>query len=105
MEPQVCERHDVRDRVDHKTGLCSVHLGSLYHNCPKLEKFAGVPIASQDGLNFPKWNNKLKTRFYEDYVKKGGRKDLETWARTMWFCRRPKVPELFGAERFKDLRS
>ena len=88
------------DHRQHLPGLCLVHLASAYANCPKLERFAGVTVPSQDGLTFPNWNKKLKTLFHKDYVQQGGGEDLKTWTSNRWFSRRPSVPEVFGANRF-----
>ena len=76
-------------------------MASTYRNCPKLEKFGGVEVVSQDGLTFPNWNKKLKPLFHQNYVEQGGAEDLKTWASNRWFSRRPAVPEVFGANRFE----
>jgi len=90
------------DRKMHRTGLCIIHVGSLYKNCPKIQTFDGVEIGqiSQRKLTFPKWNSKLRKIFYEDYTKKGGGKDFPSWSKSRWFSRMPSVSGVFGSYRY-----
>ena len=34
------------DRRIHRTGLCIIHLATLFRNCPRLENFNGINIGS-----------------------------------------------------------
>lgn len=92
------------DRKIHRLGLCIIHLGSLYGNCPRLERFGGIEIGkiSQEKLSFPKWNAKVKKLFHEDYVKAGGEKELKSWSSSRWFSKRPVVPTVFGKSRYPE---
>jgi len=92
------------DRNLHRSGLCIVHLGSLYRNCPDLQTFDGVEIGkiSQERLSFPKWNAKVKKLFYEEYVKAGGDKELKSWSSSRWFSKKPVVPTVFGKYRYPE---
>ena len=79
------------DRILHRSGLCIIHLGSLYRNCPNLQTFDGIEIGkfSQERLSFPKWNAKVKKLFYEEYLKAGGNKELKSWSSSRWFSKKP----------------
>ena len=90
------------DRKIHRTGLCIIHMGSLYSNCPKIEIFDGINLGknSQENLNFRQWNTKLRKLFYEDYVKKGGTKEFKGWKSSRWFSKMPTVTGVYGKNRY-----
>jgi len=73
-----------------KGGVCCVHIGALYGQCPKVKKFMGMEIASVTQLQpFNTWNKELKLLFYKDYINKGGNIGLQEWAKTRWFSKIP----------------
>eukprot|EP00092_Neocalanus_flemingeri_P015690 GFUD01016984.1.p1 GENE.GFUD01016984.1~~GFUD01016984.1.p1 ORF type:complete len:457 (-),score=113.51 GFUD01016984.1:76-1446(-) len=88
------------DRGLHRDGLCCVHIGSVYENCPNLERFMGVEIGSvSHNQSFNKWNTRIKKRFFDHYLQQGGSKEMKAWAKTRWFSRRPVVPKEIGYDR------
>ena len=88
------------DRELHRSGLCIIHLGALYGNCQNLQKFNGVELGQVDqGLEFPKWNAKVKKLFYKDYVNEGGMMEFKVWGSKRWFSKQPKLPTIYGKER------
>eukprot|EP00092_Neocalanus_flemingeri_P007518 GFUD01008115.1.p1 GENE.GFUD01008115.1~~GFUD01008115.1.p1 ORF type:complete len:290 (+),score=67.94 GFUD01008115.1:3-872(+) len=90
----------IDDRSLHRAGLCCVNIGSVYENCPNLERFMGVEIGSvSHKQSFNKWNTRVKKRFYDHYLQQGGYKEMKAWAKTRWFPRRPVLPKEIGYDR------
>ena len=91
-QPNCCSywKSKLDDRSLHRAGICSVNIGALYENCPKIEKFMGVEVGSvpQDMI-FNKWNGRIKKKFYQYYLFQGGTKDFKAWSKTRWYSRRP----------------
>lgn len=80
------------DRALHRAGLCCVNIGTLYQNCPKLERFMGVEVGSiPQTLAFSKWNSKVKRTFHQDYLNQGGTKEFKAWAKARWYSKKPLV--------------
>ena len=78
------------DRDLHRAGLCCVNIGSVYENCPNLERFMGVEVGMVSQKQpFDKWNTKIKKKFYKDYLNQGGSKNMKAWEKTRWSSRRP----------------
>merc|ERR1712240_592416 len=78
------------DRNMHRAGLCFLNIGTLYQNCPKVEKYMGVDVGSvSQDLLFNKWNSKIKKKFYQLYIDEGGDKEFKVWSKTRWYSRRP----------------
>ena len=93
------------DRELHRSGLCIIHLGALYGNCQNLQKFNGVELGQVDqGLEFPKWNAKVKKLFFKDYVNKGGMMEFKVWGRKRWFSKRPQLPAVSGQARLQPVQ-
>ena len=83
-----------------------VNIGTIFENCPKLEKFMGVDLKGVDkkskkdqDMTFSKWNMRVKKLFYEDYVKQGGKLELKKWSKARWLTKRPMKPAEIGRER------
>ena len=72
------------DRKMHIPGRCVVDIGSTFTTCPKLEKFDGVQIISQEGLSHDTWMKKLGKRFYKAYREQGGQERLKKFLRSRW---------------------
>ena len=88
------------DRVKHRAGLCCVNMGAVYKNCPKVERFMGVEVGMvSHKQSFNKWNNRIKMRFHEDYLKHGGSMDMKAWAKARWFKKCPVLPKETGHDR------
>jgi len=78
----------------HRTGLCCVNIGSIYENCPNVERFMGVEVGSVSQKQpFAEGNKEIKKRFHVDYLHKGGTKEMQDWDKTRWFSRRPVLPK------------
>jgi len=100
-------RSKADDRKSHRPGLCVVNIGTIFENCPKLEKFMGVDLKGvvdkkskkDKDMTFSKWNMRVKKLFYEDYVKQGGKLELKKWSKARWLTKRPIVPAEIGRER------
>jgi len=78
------------DRNMHRAGLCCLNIGTLYQNCPKIEKYMGVDVGSvSQDLLFNKWNSRIKKKLYQLYIDEGGDKEFKVWSKTRWYSRRP----------------
>jgi len=78
------------DRNMHRAGLCCLNIGTLYQNCPKIEKYMGVDVGSvSQDLLFNKWNSRIKKKLYQLYIDEGGVKEFKVWSKTRWYSRRP----------------
>jgi len=91
-QPNCCTywKSKLDDRNLHRAGLCSVNIGALYENCPKIEKFMGVEVGSvPQNMIFNKWNGRIKKKFHQFYLSQGGTKDFKAWSKTRWYSRRP----------------
>jgi len=78
------------DRNMHRAGLCCLNIGTLYQNCPKIEKYMGVDVGSvSQDLLFNKWNSRIKKKLYQLYIDEGGAKEFKVWSKTRWYSRRP----------------
>ena len=82
----------------HRAGLCIVNIGSVFENCPKLEKFMGIDLTGiikskkeKEELTFSRWNHRVKKMFFEDYMRQGGTKEFKDWSRHRWLTQRPAV--------------
>ena len=96
LPPSICTYRRSRQGDDgfHRAGLCCVNIGTIYQNCPKLERFMGVEVGSiPQTLAFSKWNSRVKKSFYQDYLSQGGTKEFKAWVRARW-CRN-KQPSLW----------
>ena len=92
------------DRQLHRSGLCGVHISSVYHRCPNIISFAGVIIGHVSmKQTFTRWNNKVKKIFYQDYVTKGGTQEFKSWCKARgagrWFIKQEVIPDKIGLER------
>ena len=95
------------DRKSHRPGLCGVNVGTIFENCPKLEKFMGIDLTGvidkkskkDKEITFSKWNMRVKKLFYEEYLKQGGSLDMKKWSKARWLSKRPTIPAEFGRER------
>jgi len=88
------------DRHLHRAGLCCVHVGVVYENCPKLERFKGVDVASiGHDQSFNKWNTRMKKKFYDHYLSQGGLMEMKPWAKARWFSRKVVLPKDIGHNR------
>jgi len=85
-------RSKVDDRQLHRNGVCCVNIGTLFENCPKLEKFMGVDVGLITKDSFKKWNSGLKKKFYQNYLNQGGNKEFKLWAKSRWFSRPVTIP-------------
>jgi len=84
--------YEDEDLYMHRTGLCCVNIGSFYENCPNLERFMGVEVGTvSHKQSFAEWNKEIKVKFYDDYLHKGGNKEIKAWAKQRWFSRRPAL--------------
>ena len=98
----------VDDRKMHRTGLCVVHIGSVFDNCPKLQKFMGIDLDSIKGkkakeeMTFNKWNFRMKRLFFDHYTKEGGTKEFKAWTKSRWFNKKPVIPEKTGRARIAN---
>ena len=97
------------DRDLHRSGLCIIHLGTLFGRCPRLENFNGInigrfpmpasPVRGPKDNSFSKWNGKVRPLFHNDYLRHGGRMEIKDWARKRWFSRQPSIPTQYGKAR------
>jgi len=95
------------DRKSHRPGLCGVNVGTIFENCPKLEKFMGIDLTGvidkkskkDKEITFSKWNMRVKKLFYEEYLKQGGSLDMKKWSKARWLSKRPTIPAEIGRER------
>ena len=96
------------DRKLHRAGLCVVNIGSVFENCPKLQKFMGIDLTSikdkrsKDELTFSKWNFRMKRLFYDHYTQQGGTKEFKQWSKSRWFNKKPIIPEKTGRARIAN---
>ena len=90
----------LNDRNLHRAGLCCVHLSAAHENCPKLERFMGMDVASiSHDKSFNKWNTKMKKKFHEHYLSQGGLLEMKPWAKSRWFSRKAVLPKEIGYNR------
>ena len=54
---------------------------------------------SKKELTFTTWNMRMKKMFHAKYEAQGGSADLKTWAKSMWYKKKPKIPARYGRNR------
>jgi len=74
----------------HAVGKCGLMAASIYKNCTRIKKFAGISLDGIDpGQSFKKWNVKVKKLFYKEYVKSCRFRpmvlELKDWSKSNWF--------------------